>query len=63
MIIQLKPEKVPDFLKGKFFELHVEPKHHEPSEYDVLYGIQPDTYVGWVHIREDGRIEFGEPGV
>ena len=45
-------------MRGQFFELHSEPKYDSD-------GIQlnPDTYVGWVHIREDGRIEFGEPGV
>lgn len=56
LIIQLKPEEVPEFYRGKFFELHFEPKYHDNGE------LQSDTYVGWVHIREDGKIEFGEPG-
>lgn len=55
LIIKLKPEEIPWFLRGKFFELN------EPERYidDYVSG----GYVGWVHIREDGTIEFGEPGV
>lgn len=49
LLIKLKPEEIPWFLRGKFFELWI------PSD-------EGDSYVGWVHIREDGRIEFGEPG-
>lgn len=51
LIIKLKPEEIPEYMRGKFFELY------EPSDKDK------DEYVGWVWIREDGQIEFGEPGV
>jgi hypothetical protein len=58
LLIQLPFEEIPPGMRGQFFELHAEPKYDKD-------GIQlnPDTYVGWVHFREDGRIEFGEPGV
>jgi hypothetical protein len=58
LLIKLKPEEVPSFLKGAFFELHAEPKYDDDG-----VQLNPDTYLGWVHIREDGTIEFGEPGV
>lgn len=60
LLIKLKPEEVPDFLKGKFFELHTSPIDYM---FDENGDPTNDSYVGWVHIREDGRIEFGEPGV
>lgn len=59
LLIQLKPEEVPDFLKGKFFELHSNPNF---NDYDENGKQLTDSYMGWVHIREDGKIEFGEPG-
>jgi|APGre2960657404_1045060.scaffolds.fasta_scaffold290609_1 hypothetical protein len=57
LLLQLKPEEVPDFMKGKFFELR------DPDEIELFDHHMEKKYVGWVHIREDGRIEFGEPGV
>ena len=57
LLIQLKPEEVPEFLRGKFFELR------DPDEIELHPHHMENKYVGWVHIREDGRIEFGEPGV
>ena len=56
LLIQLKPEEIPEYMRGQFFELHTEPKYDDNNQL-------VDTYVGWVNIREDGRIEFGEPGV
>jgi hypothetical protein len=55
LLIQMKPEEIPDFMKGQFFELY--------SSEDNYGEYREPEYVGWVHIREDGRIEFGEPGV
>ncbi len=45
LLLQLKPEEIPEYMRGQFFELHSEPKYDSD-------GIQlnPDTYVGWVHI-------------
>ena len=56
LLIKLKPKEVPEFMRDKFFELHFEPKYYDTSE------LHSNTYVGWVHIRSDGTIEFGEPG-
>lgn len=50
LLIQVPPLDLPEYMRGKFFELY------EPSDEDE------DKYVGWVWIREDGTIEFGEPG-
>jgi len=50
--------KIPEWLRGKFFELHKE----------VTYSIDEDCsyedfeYAGWLHIKDDGTIEIGEPG-
>ena len=58
LLIKLKPEEVPEFLRDKFFELHSEPKFANTD-----YAKLENTYVGWVFIKSDGTIEFGEPGV
>jgi hypothetical protein len=47
--------RVPDFLRGEFFELHLEPKYDDNNQLI-------DTYVGWIHFRSDGTVEVGEPG-
>lgn len=53
LVIKLKPEEIPEFLRGRFFELF------NPIEKDLDADA---AYVGWVFIRDDGTIEFGEPG-
>lgn len=57
LVIKLNPEEIPEFLRGKFFELN------EPEKYDKDYVLISGGYVGWVFIKNDGTIEFGEPGV
>lgn len=59
LLIKLKPEEIPDCMKGKFFELHQQTTLHI-DEYDTYDDYE---YAGWVQIKEDGTIEFGEPGV
>lgn len=56
LLIKLKPEEIPEFMRGKFFELHAEEKYDD-NDNPVSGG-----YVGWVFINSDGTIEFGEPG-
>lgn len=51
--------RVPDFLRGKFFELHTNPNF---NDYDENGKQLTDSYMGWIHIRDDGSIEIGEPG-
>lgn len=58
LLLKVDPEQIPVFLRDKFYELHVEPKYAETD-----YAKMEDTYVGWVFIKSDGTIEFGEPGV
>lgn len=48
--------RVPEFLRGKFFELY-----NPDNEVIRDHAFGPE-YVGWVHFRDDGTIEFGEPG-
>jgi hypothetical protein len=65
LLIKLKPEEIPEYMRGKFFELSV-PKNwkDDPFYADADLGDSKySEYVGWVHIKEDGTIEFGEPGV
>lgn len=57
LVIKLKPEEIPEFLRGKFFELV-----NLGDEGEFEENGEP-VMLGWVHIREDGTIEFGEPGV
>ena len=59
LIVKLPPEEIPWYMLGKFFELHTNPNF---NEYDENGKQLTDSYAGWVHIREDGTIEFGEPG-
>jgi hypothetical protein len=62
---KLDPEKLPDFLKGKFFELYEPKKVTVPKEDSYApWGFEYDynQYVGWLSISEDGTIEIGEPG-
>lgn len=56
LVIKLKPEEIPEFMRGKFFELY------EEMDADDCPCCGPE-YVGWVFIKHDGTIEFGEPGV
>jgi hypothetical protein len=56
LLIKLKPEEIPPFMRGKFFELTMEPFEDGDDATEWVY-------AGWVHIKEDGTIEFGEPGV
>lgn len=56
LLIKLKPEEIPEFLRGKFFELH-------QANDDPINAIEDTVYVGWLFIKEDGTIEIGEPGV
>lgn len=53
LLLKTKPEEIPDFLRGRFFELYGEIHTEEVKSFE---------YMGWVHIGEDGTIEFGEPG-
>ena len=66
LVIKMKPEEIPEFMRGKFFELHTNITHHvfaKDSTDGADFDYDSDEYVGWIHIREDGTIEFGEPGV
>lgn len=47
--------KIPEWLKGKFFELMVEPVENGDD-------VTEWEYAGWLHISDDGTIEIGEPG-
>lgn len=62
LLIKLKPEEVPDFMKGRFFELYINNGSSAVLGYDDVTA-EKLTYAGWVELREDGTIEFGEPGV
>lgn len=55
LVVKLKPEEIPEFMRGKFFELYDPDILSKALEVDA-------AYIGWVHIRNDGVIEFGEPG-
>lgn len=57
LLIKLKPEEIPEFLRDKFYELHAEGSYGE--NYDI---VKEPEYVGWVFINSNGTIEFGEPG-
>jgi hypothetical protein len=46
---------VPDFLRGKFFEIY-DPKVEENT------ASFEEAYVGWVWFKQDGTVLFGEPG-
>lgn len=56
LLLKIKPEEIPEFLRGKFFELH------DPDAPQGLYPSEDYSYVGWLFIKEDGIIEIGEPG-
>lgn len=56
LIVKLKPEEIPEFLRGRFFELV---NFGDDGEFE---DDGEPVMLGWVFIREDGTIEFGEPG-
>ena len=56
---KIDPEKIPPGLRSKFLELHTNPNF---NDYDENGKQLTDSYIGWIHIKDDGTIEIGEPG-